>query len=116
MKIKTTIATVTTVLALSLVSGTAFAQTQVGPVAIRTISTGWASDTFGIGTGTTATNPANCPSTDFYASTSADPGYKTYYAAALTALSSGINVTIVVDNASCASNGRPKLVGLALNP
>lgn len=114
MKIK--MALIAAVTSLMLFSGAVAAQTQVGPVAIRTINTGWYSDTFGIWTGTAATNPASCPTPDMYASTISDPGYKTYYAAALSALSAGMNVTIVVDNTNCSSNGRPRLIGLTLNP
>jgi hypothetical protein len=114
MKNSAVLAIVTTLAALS--SGQSFAQTQVGPISIKSIATGWNSDTFGISTGTTAINPANCASTDVYASTSADSGYKTYYAAALTAVSTGINVSIVVDNGACASNGRPRIMGLTLSP
>ncbi|WP_146745337.1 hypothetical protein [Dyella jiangningensis] len=92
----------------------ASAQTVVGPVTIKGITTGWGGDFFGVSTGTTAANPANCPTADTYSSSSVESGYRTYLAAALTALSNGQSVTIVVDNVSC-SNNRPKLIGLNIS-
>ncbi|ULU27846.1 hypothetical protein [Dyella terrae] len=102
--------------ASSLFSATAAAQTQVGPTTIRVFNSGWASDQFSIGNGSTATNPANCPSSDLYELGSTNGGYKTILATTLTAVSSGQNVSIVVSNTTCGSSGRPLIIGLAINP
>ncbi|WP_266160522.1 hypothetical protein [Dyella silvatica] len=91
-----------------------FAQTQVGPVTIAQLMTGWGSDTFSLSTGSTVINPAGCSNTDLYSSVGTDPGYKTYYAAALTAFSMSSPVIVIVNNTQCSSNGRPQLMGLTI--
>src|SRR5687768_8328586 len=52
---------------------------------IKTIRTGWNVEAFGIEMNEPMQNPANCPLPDGYIADSSQPGYKTYYAAALTA-------------------------------
>ncbi len=100
----------------ALFASSAGAQTQVGPVRISMLSTGWGSDSFGIFTGSPAVNPAGCSNTDSYMSDGLDPGHKTYYAAALTALTMGASVYIVVSNQNCASS-RPNIIGVTIaNP
>jgi hypothetical protein len=104
------------VAASAMASTTSFAQTQVGPTSIKVFNGGWNSDQFSIGNGVTATNPANCPSSDLYEIGSSNGGYKTILASALTAISSSQNVTIVVSNTACGANSRPLIIGLTINP
>jgi len=104
------------VAASTLFSATAAAQTQVGPTPIRVFNSGWNSDQFSLGNGVTATNPANCPTTDLYEIAATNGGYKTILATTLTALSSGLNVSIVVSNTACGTNGRPLIIGLTIQP
>lgn len=96
---------------LSLFVETAHAQSSTGPVPISRIRTGWAADQFAIETGQAILNPANCPVPNGYHSSSSDPGYKTYYSAALTAFALGKNVTIIVSNTDCSVSG-PRIIGV----
>jgi hypothetical protein len=96
---------------ISLITGAAHAQSSTASVPITKLRTGWAADQFAIETGQAVLNPANCPVPNGYHSAGADPGYKTYYTAALTALALGKNVTIVVSNTECSVSG-PRIIGL----
>lgn len=87
----------------------AMAQTGVGPVQITKVVTGFASDTVGVYTDKPIINPAKCSNPDLYISDSNDPGRRTYYAAALTALASKLPAEIVVSNTECTQTGRPKI-------
>lgn len=99
----------------SLFSLDASAQTAVGPTTIKVFTSAW-NDEFAIGTGTALPNPANCGLNDMAdASATTTAGYKTFLATALTAVSGGQNVTIVVNNTAC-SNNRPMIIGLSINP
>ena len=80
---------------------------------ISGIRTGWNGDFFAIVSADPVKNPASCPSADGYLSENSQPGYKTYYAAALTAYSINSKVTIIIDSTKC-SLGRPKLIGINL--
>jgi hypothetical protein len=103
---------------LILCSTPAFCQTT-GHRQITMIRTGWNGDYFAVVTAEDSEqpdqlmNPANCPAKDGYVSTSASPGYSTYYAAALIAYSLGQSADIIVDDTkgSCAL-GRPMLIGI----
>jgi len=75
------------------------------------IRTGWASDTFAIETGQAIVNPARCSAPDSYMAAISEPGYKTHYAAALLAFSSGKNVIVIVSDTDC-SGSRPRIIGL----
>lgn len=92
-----------------------FAQTTGGAGTIKMVASGWSSDTFGIATTAPVVNPAGCAVTDQYQTTSANAGYSTNYAAALTAYSTGSQVQVVVSNTTC-TNTRPTLVGLYVTP
>ncbi|PMQ04532.1 hypothetical protein DyAD56_14130 [Dyella sp. AD56] len=85
------------------------AQTVVYPVQITEVATGWADATIGVYTDKPVVNPAHCPTPDLYVSEAADPGNRTYYAAALTALANKLTTTLVISNTACSATGRPKL-------
>jgi hypothetical protein len=104
---------VASVLLTGALAGEATAQTEVGSVSITRIRTGWAGDTFAIETAQPISNPANCSTPDAYLIASPDPGYKTHYAATLTAFALGKQVTVIVSNTEC-SFGRPKIWGIYL--
>lgn len=78
---------------------------------ITMIRTGWNSEQFGIVTVAPIVNPANCPTADGYVTDSTQPGYHTYYAAALLAFAERATVILVVAEQGCVSS-RPKLIGL----
>jgi len=95
---------------------TVLAAQQAGPLPITRIRTGWNADSFAIETNqAVATNPANCPSSDAYLSDSSQPGYKTYYAATLTAFSLGKPIVVIVSDTECVA-GRPEILGIYLSP
>ena len=96
---------------LTLTIGNAQAQSSSGPVQAARIRTGWNADLFTVDTGAAHINPANCPVADGYYGSSADPGYKTFYAAALMAFSMGKTMTIFVSNTQCTES-RPRIIGL----
>ncbi len=80
------------------------------------IKTGWGIDAFGITpVGQAAiVNPASCSLTDQYmADLSLSVGYKTYYAAALTAFSLQKKIYVIVSNTQC-SQSRPMIIGIDL--
>lgn len=89
-----------------------FAQSTVDNAHITSIGTGWNADTFGIYTSEAMINPAGCASADLYSVDSTAPGYKLYYTASLIAFQNKQLVKIAVSNTECASNGRPKLIGV----
>lgn len=89
------------------------AQTTVGPLNIQSIVAGWGSDSFSLNIGGAIPNPAGCPSPDIVGISDTDGGYKTLYAAALTAWSNNTPVVVVISNTTC-SGARPKLIGLNL--
>lgn len=93
----------------------AIAETQVGPVSIIRIRTGWDRDAFAIEAGSTIVNPARCPDPDAYLSVSESQGYKTYYAAALLAYATGKSIRLVISDSECFL-GRPKIIGIYLEP
>ncbi len=90
----------------------AFSQTQVVGT-IEKIRTGWDSDHFGIEMKQPMKNPAGCPTADGYVTHSSLPGYNTYYAAALTAFLSNVQIVVTIANQGCVAN-RPKLIGVDL--
>ncbi|KAF1006882.1 MAG: hypothetical protein GAK28_02201 [Luteibacter sp.] len=98
---------------LALVSTASFAQYQTPPARITQIVTGWASDSFSLNMGAPAYNPAGCQATDIYASDISNPGYKTFYAAALTAFATDTPVVLVVSTTEC-QGARPKLMSVTL--
>jgi len=87
---------------------------QVSSVSITRIRTGWNADSFAIETNQAISNPANCPTSDAYLSDSSQPGYKTYYAATLTAFSLGKPVAVIISDTECLA-GRPKILGIYLS-
>ncbi len=78
---------------------------------IKEIRTGWNSDQFGIVTNEPMRNPAGCPTADGYVTDSTQPGFNTFYVAAITAFVERARVVIVVAPRGCVA-GRPKLIGI----
>ena len=103
------------VVALCLVgmASPSLSQTMI-PSTINGIRTGWNVDSFAITTVEAIANPAHCPTPDGYISDKSQPGYNTYYAAALTAfISPSPSVVVTVHDTQCL-DGRPKLIGINL--
>jgi len=101
-------------LSLLIVSYTpAFAADQKVTTQITMIFTGHEKDLFGIHTVAPQINPSNNPECNQpgYATDSSQPGYHTFYAAALLAFAERADVEVVVDDEGCVA-GRPKLIGL----
>lgn len=99
-------------LAVAGLSSQLFAQQgTVGTVTL--VRTGWNSDSFAVVTVEPIINPAKCPTADGYISDISLPGYRTYYAAALTAVTANLRVVITVHTSQCFG-GRPKLIGINL--
>ena len=90
-----------------------FAQSSSGTTTIKQIDTGWSSDTFGVMTAAPVLNPAGCTASDMYESSQPAAGYNTFYAAALTAFSTGSQVVIIVSSTTCTQN-RPTIMGIYL--
>jgi hypothetical protein len=99
---------------LALASTATLAQTAIGPVHITQVVTGWGTDHFSVNIDGAIPNPAGCGAIDLAGTGVEDPGYKTFYAAALTAMSTDKTVLIVVSNSQC-SGVRPKLIGITIN-
>jgi hypothetical protein len=79
---------------------------------ITMVFTGHEKDQFGIHTVAVTVNPAKCKLSDSgYATDSGQPGYHTFYAAALLAFAERADVVVVVDDEGCVAD-RPKLIGL----
>jgi hypothetical protein len=99
-------------LTLTLAAATpGMAQTVTGPLNVTVIRTGWNADSFAIVTLQPVANPARCPIPDGYVALKPQPGYSTYYEAALIALQSNLRVQMSVDNTACIS-GRPRMIGV----
>lgn len=90
-------------------------QTTATPTLVQTqitmIRTGWNAEQFGIVTVAPIVNPAKCPTEDGYVTNHDQPGYHTYYAAALLAYAERATVVVVVAGEGCVA-GRPKLIGI----
>ena len=99
---------------LCTVSFAAAAQTTTAPARITQIVTGWGGDSFSVNIGTPLPNPAGCQATDIAASSAPNAGYKTYYAAALTAFANDTPVVLVLSNTEC-QGARPQLIGVMLS-
>jgi len=79
---------------------------------IKEIRTGWNAEMFAIVTREQQMlNPAGCPTPDGYITDSSQPGYQTYYAAAVTAFVERTQIVAVVAEQGCIA-GRPKLIGI----
>ena len=100
-------------LTLSVACG-AGAQSMTGLVDITMVRTGWNSDAMAVVTAQPIINPAGCPTTDGYVSTSARPGYQTYLSATLTAFALSTPVVVSVLDSGC-DGGRPVLIGINLS-
>ena len=82
---------------------------------ITQLRTGWGNDSFGIMINANQINPAGCTEhTLGYISQIDEPGYHTYYAAALTAYVARKPVTVTVDHTKCSGIGNtfPKIIGI----
>jgi hypothetical protein len=88
-----------------------FAQTVSGAGVITSLTTGWASDSVGVTNSALVVNPAGCSAATHYVTTSSLPGYNTYYAAILTAYSTGSQVEFVVSNTVCTYSA-PTIIGV----
>ena len=93
-------------------SAPVFAQ-QTTVATVTLLRTGWNNDSFAVVTAEPIINPAGCPTSDGHISDISLPGYRTYYAAALTAITTNLRVVIVVHNSECFGS-RPKLIGINL--
>lgn len=93
-----------------LLAAPALAQTHVTG-SITLVRTGWQDDSFAVALNVPTRNPAFCSAPDGYISQLSLPGYRTYYAAALTAFAARQPVTVVVHDSECFA-GRPKIVGI----
>ena len=80
---------------------------------ITMILTGRNAEQFGVATVAPIYNPARCPNADGYMTDSAQPGYHTYYAAALLAFAERADVVVVVAVQGCVAD-HPKLIGLKI--
>jgi uncharacterized protein len=78
---------------------------------ITEVFTGWNADQFGIFTVDPVVNPANCKRATGYMTDGDQPGYRTFYAAALAAFAQRATVIVVVDETRCIED-HPKLIGL----
>jgi hypothetical protein len=78
---------------------------------ITKIRTGSNAEQFGIVTVDPISNPAHCAIADGYMSDSTQPGYHTYYAAALLAFAERATVIVVVARFGCVAD-HPKLIGI----
>jgi len=87
--------------------------TVVYPAHITELTTGWATDNWGVLTDAAVANPANCANNGQYMSDATDPGNRTYYAAALAAFVNKLPITVVVSNTQCTSQGWPKIVAIS---
>jgi hypothetical protein len=96
----------------ALVGATAVAEPASIQTQITMIRTGWNRDQFAIVTVAKIQDPAKCATApDGYLTDSTQPGYQTYYAAALLAFAERATVVVVVDDHACLA-GRPKLIGI----
>src|SRR5215467_10322600 len=73
---------------------------------IKEIRTGWNADQFAIVTNEPIANPAGCPTPDGYVTDSSQPGYNTYYVAAITAFVERAQIVVVAAEQGCVA-GRP---------
>lgn len=103
-----------TVLSALLMAAPAMAQTSVNG-SITLLRTGWNADSFAVVLNVPTRDPAFCGTADGYITHQSLPGYRTYYAAALTAYAAKQPVTVVVHDTECYG-GRPKLIGINLAP
>ena len=79
---------------------------------ITSLRTGWDYDGFGIVINVPQINPAHCQNNDLgYVSKIDQPGYNTYYSAALTAYVARKQITIAVHNTQCIGPF-PKIIGV----
>jgi ABC-type proline/glycine betaine transport system substrate-binding protein len=88
-----------------------FAQTSSSPGTITAIDTGWSSDSIGVTNTAPVINPAGCSGNVHYVATSSSAGYNTFYAAILTAYSTGAQVVFVVSNTVCTFSA-PTIIGV----
>lgn len=80
---------------------------------ITMVRTGWNSEIFAVVTSVPMKNPAGCPTPDGAIAAVAQPGYKTYYAAALLGFAEKVDVEVIINETGCVA-GRPKLIGINL--
>lgn len=100
-------------LTLILAAAPAMAQTMTGPVNVTMVRTGWNADAFAVVTLQPIANPSGCPIADGYVAQKPQPGYDTYYRAALLAFDKNSRAQVTVADAGCIA-GRPKIIGINL--
>ena len=82
---------------------------------IKVLRTGWNADAFGVEIDAPQQNPAGCPNNLGYVSDSNQPGFKTFYMAALAAYQTGKAISVVIDsNSGACIGGWPKIIGINL--
>ena len=82
---------------------------------IKVLRTGWNSDAFGIEIDAPQQNPAGCQNNVGYVSEASQPGFKTFYMAAIAAYQTGKVISVVVDsNSGACVGGWPKIIGINL--
>jgi hypothetical protein len=77
------------------------------------IRTGWNADQFGVVLNVPQQNPARCPNLPGYITNVNQPGFKTYYQAALAAYAVKGIVTVAIDDRNCVE-GWPRIIGIDL--
>jgi len=100
-------------IAISTLSASAIGQTTTATAHISQLVTGWGYDSFTVNLGTPIVNPANCPTNDAAVVSYDSQGYKTYYAAALTAFTTDSPVQLVISNTTC-EGPRPRIIGIQM--
>jgi hypothetical protein len=89
------------------------AQSSTGRVKISGIRTGWNADQVAITFSGSVPNPAGCSTPDGIILNTSTPGFKTHYAAILTALATEKDVEIIIAPDGCNVN-RPLFWGIYL--
>lgn len=97
-----------------IIASSAYSQSGTGNVTITGLRTGWNADQVAVIISGAIPNPAGCSMPDSFILNTTTPGYKTHYAAILTAMSLGRQVQIVVAPTGCLAE-RPVLWGITIN-
>ena len=101
----------------SILVSSAHAQSHASGT-VRLLRTGWNAESFAIVLNAPQQNPANCPNAKNnpnagYVTDGTQPGYKTFYEAALAAYAVNGVVTVAIDNSNCFG-GWPRIIGIDL--
>jgi hypothetical protein len=96
---------------LAVSSLTVSAATITGVVKISGLRTGWNADQVAVTISGAVPNPGGCSQPDGFILTPSTPGFKTHYAAILTAFAMNKDVQIIVADSGCTTN-RPVFWGI----